>query len=258
MSQRGIDILKAADIIAVEDSRVTGKLLYHLGIKGKMRPYHDHSNDKVRDDLLKTAENGIVALVSDAGTPLISDPGYKLVRAAREQNIYVSTMPGPSAAIAALTLSGIASDRFLFEGFLPSKQKARLDLLQKLSKIDSTLIFYESGARLHKTLTDMHHILGDREGAVVREISKKFEETVSDNLSDLVSHYSEGTPKGEIVIIIAPPDTDIAVEQGDMEEALREALLRLPASKAAAEIAERFGVERKVVYTLATAIKNGR
>lgn len=258
MSQRATDILRSADIVAVEDSRVTGKLLYHLGLKKKMRPYHDHSNDKVRDELLGIAQNGIVALVSDAGTPLISDPGYKLVRAARAQNIYVSTMPGPSAAIAALTLSGIATDRFLFEGFLPSKQKARKDSLAKLSGIDSTLIFYENGSRLHKTLIDMHDVLGDREGAVVREITKKFEETVHGTLSELIIHYHDEIPKGEIVIIIGPPDEDQILEGGDMDSALREAMSRLPASKAAAEIAQRFGQDRKEIYALASAIKNAQ
>ncbi len=255
MSQRVISVLKAADIVAVEDSRVTGKLLYHLGIKKKMRPYHDHSNDKTRDELLEIAANGIVALVSDAGTPLISDPGYKLVRAAREQGIYVSTMPGPSAAIAALTLSGLPTDRFCFEGFLPNKTKARKEALEKFISFDATLLFYESGARLGKSLSNMLDILGDREAAIVREITKKFEETVQGGLAELTQRYSDESPKGEIVVVVAPPIEGNTLEKGDMEEALREALTRLPASKAAGEIAARFGEERKEVYALANIIK---
>ena len=258
MSQRAIDILKAAQCVAVEDSRVTGKLLYHLGIKKKMRPYHDHSNDKVRDELLEIARNGIVALVSDAGTPLISDPGYKLVREARNQGVYVSTMPGPSAAIAALTLSGLPTDRFFFEGFLPSKTKARQGILEKFITLDSTLIFYESGPRLHKCLADLLVVLGDREAAVVREITKKFEETQCGKLSKLLDFYDKESPKGEICIIIAPPENIDSFEIGDVDAALIEALARLPASKAAAEIASRFGQDRKELYARANAMKSAQ
>ncbi len=258
MSQRAIDILKAADCVAVEDSRVTGKLLYHLGIKKKMRPYHDHSNDKVRDELLEIARNGIVALVSDAGTPLISDPGYKLVREARNQGVFVSTMPGPSAAIAALTLSGLPTDRFFFEGFLPSKTKARQGVLEKFITLDSTLIFYESGPRLGKCLNDLFAILGDREAAVVREISKKFEETQCGKLSKLYDFYDKESPKGEICIIVGPPNNIDSFEQGDADAALMEALSRLPASKAAAEIAGRFGLDRKELYARANALKSAQ
>lgn len=256
MSQRAIDILQAADCIAVEDSRVTGKLLYHLGLKKKMRPYHDHSNDKVRDELLEIARNGIVALVSDAGTPLISDPGYKLVREARNQGLFVSTMPGPSAAIAALTLSGLPTDRFLFEGFLPSKTKARQSVLDKFVTLDSTLIFYESGPRLHKSLIDILAVLDDREAAVVREITKKFEETQCGKLSILIEKYAQESPKGEICIIIGPPHNIDSFEQGDVDAALIEALSRLPASKAASEIAARFGQDRKSLYARANALKS--
>lgn len=256
MSQRATDILKAADIVAVEDSRVTGKLLYHLGFKKKMRPYHDHSNDKVRDELLAIAQNGIVALVSDAGTPLISDPGYKLVREARKQGIYVSTMPGPSAAIAALTLSGLPTDRFFFEGFLPSKSKARQDALQKFVQMDATLLFYENGSRLSKTLSDMLAILGNRNASVVREITKKFEETRCGTLTELINQYADETAKGEIVIVIGPPDEIDSFELGDMDDALREAMTRLSASKAAAEVAQRFGADRKILYARTNVLKN--
>ena len=258
MSQRGMDILRAADIIAVEDSRVTGKLLYHLGIKNKMRPYHDHSNDKVRDELLEIARSGIVALVSDAGTPLISDPGYKLVREARNQGVFISTIPGPSAAIAALTLSGLPTDRFLFEGFLPSKTKARQAVLEKFITLDSTLIFYESGPRLSKCMEDLLAVLGDRDAAVIREITKIFEESQCGKLATLLDYYAKESPKGEICIIVGPPNNIDSFEQGDVDTALRDALTRLPASKAAAEIAGRFGLDRKEVYTRANTLKSAQ
>lgn len=258
MSQRGINILQAADIIAVEDSRVTGKLLYHLGIKNKMRPYHDHSNDNVRDELLEIARTGIVALVSDAGTPLISDPGYKLVREARNQGVFVSTMPGPIAAIAALTLSGLPTDRFLFEGFLPSKTKARQAVLQKFITLESTLIFYESGPRLNKALDALLSVLGDRDAAIVREITKKFEETQCGKLSILLDIYAKESPKGEICIIVGPPNNIDSFEQGDVDAALKETLSRLPASKAATEIAGRFGLDRKKIYARANALKSAQ
>jgi 16S rRNA (cytidine1402-2'-O)-methyltransferase len=202
-----------------------------------MRPYHDHSSAKDRDALLEVARDGVVVLVSDAGTPLISDPGYKLVRAAREAGIVVFTAPGPSAAIAALSISGLPTDRFLFAGFLPSKAKAR-------------------GPRLGASLAAMAAVLGNREAAVARELTKKFEEVVTGSLAELAAHYVEMEPKGEIVVIIGPPGDPVA-ETGDVDSALRRLLETLPTAKAAGQIAKRFGIDRADVYARATAIKSG-
>ncbi len=255
MSQRAIAILAAADIVAVEDSRVTGKLLHHLGLKKKMRRYNDHSSEVDRDSLVAAARDGVVALVSDAGTPLISDPGYKLVRSAREAGVSVYTAPGPSAAIAALSICGLPTDKFLFSGFLPSKAKARGDALAAVAAIPATLVFYESGPRLGATLAAMAGILGDREAAVARELTKKFEEVVTGTLPELAARYAEIEAKGEIVLIVGPP-TEEAVESGDVDAALAEALLIMPVSKAAGQIAKRFGLERSDIYARAMNMKS--
>lgn len=256
MSQRAIAILEAADIVAVEDSRVTGKLLHHLGLKKKMRRYNDHSSEGDRESLVAAARDGVVALVSDAGTPLISDPGYKLVRSAREAGVTVYTAPGPSAAIAALSICGLPTDRFLFAGFLPSKAKARADALAELAGIKATLVFYESGPRLAVTLAAIAEAYGEREIAVARELTKKFEEVVTGTVLELAERYAGNEPKGEIVLIVGPPSEDIAVEAGDVDVALSEALATMSAAKAAGAVAKRFGLERSDVYARATAMKS--
>lgn len=256
LSQRAIAILEAAEIVAVEDSRVTGKLLHHLGLKKKMRRYNDHSSEGDRESLVAAARNGVVALVSDAGTPLISDPGYKLVRAARDAGVDVFAAPGPSAAIAALSICGLPTDRFLFAGFLPSKAKARADALAELAGIKATLVFYESGPRLAATLTAIANVYGDRELAVARELTKKFEEVITGSSSELAKRFAEQEPKGEIVLIVGPPSEQVVTETGDVDAALREALETMPAAKAAGAIAKRFGLERSDVYDLATKMKS--
>jgi 16S rRNA (cytidine1402-2'-O)-methyltransferase len=255
MSQRAIAILEAADIVAVEDSRVTGKLLHHLGLKKKMRRYNDHSSEADRLGLIAAARDGVVALVSDAGTPLISDPGYKLVRSAREAGVEVYAAPGASAGIAALSICGLPTDRFLFGGFLPSKAKARADALAELAGIKATLVFYESGPRLAATLKAIADIYGEREVAVARELTKKFEEVVTGTAAKLAERYAEHEPKGEIVLIVGPPADDAPVESGDVDAALREALASMSAAKAAGAIAKRFGLERSDVYARATELK---
>lgn len=256
LSQRAVEMLRAADLIAVEDSRVTGKLLHHLGLKKRMRPYHDHSSEADREALLTAAREGVVVLVSDAGTPLISDPGYKLVRAARESGIPVSTAPGASAVITALSISGLPTDRFLFAGFLPSKAKARADVIAEIGNVKSTLVFYESGPRLGATLAALTDKLGEREAVVARELTKKFEEVVSGTLPELAERYAEAEPKGEIVLIVGPPG-EVQAEQGDYQAALKAALETLPPAKAAKDIAKRFGVDRAEVYERAMALKSG-
>lgn len=256
MSQRAIAVLDAAEIVAVEDSRVTGKLLHHLGIKKKMRRYNDHSSTNDRDSLIAAARDGVVALVSDAGTPLISDPGYKLVRAAREAGVPVYTIPGASAVIAALSISGLPTDRFLFSGFLPNKAKARADALLELAPIKATLVFYESGPRLAASLETISEIYGDRDVAVARELTKKFEEVVTGTAAELAARYAVQEPKGEIVLIIGPPSDDAATaDAGDVDAALREALQSMSAAKAAGAIAKKFGLERAALYARATEIK---
>src|SRR4051794_15338454 len=205
LSPRAASILARADLIAVEDSRVTAGLLRHIGAKRPMLAYHDHNADRVRPGLIARMAREAVALVSDAGTPLISDPGYKLVRDARAAGIAVTTLPGPSAAVAALTLAGLPTDRFLFLGFLPAKAGARAAAIAEVAAVRATLVLYESGPRLAATLAALRETLGDREAAVVREISKRFEETVAGRLAGLAGRYSGAAPKGEIVIVVAPP-----------------------------------------------------
>ena len=257
MTRRAEALLAAADIVACEDSRVTGKLLHHLGLKKRMKPYHGHSSAHDRDYLLGLAREGVVALVSDAGTPLISDPGYKLVRAARVAGVTVTTMPGPSAAIAALTLSGLPSDRFLFEGFLPSKAGQRDKALSALAAIPATLIFYESGPRLRAMLGAARAALGDRQAAVVREITKRFEEAVTGSLSELAERYDDTPPKGEIVVVIGPPGEEEPdeLDRAELDALILAAIADKPMSKAAGEIAKAHGLDRKAVYARALELK---
>ena len=255
LSPHAAAVLAGADVIAVEDSRVTAKLLSHIGVKRPMTPYHDHNADRVRPDLIAQMADRAVALVSDAGTPLISDPGYKLVRDARAAGRHIITVAGPCAAIAALTLAGLPTDRFLFLGFLPPKSGARATAIAEVAAIRTTLILYESGPRLAAALQALHEGLGDREAAVVREISKKFEETVTGTLSELAARYAEAPPKGEIVIVVGPPGEAEAAGEDEIEEALREAMTRLSPSRAAAEVAAALGLPRRDVYERAQKLK---
>jgi 16S rRNA (cytidine1402-2'-O)-methyltransferase len=255
LSPRAAEILAGCDVIAVEDSRVTAKLLGHIGVKRPMAPYHDHNADRVRPELIRRMGSEAVALVSDAGTPLISDPGYKLVREARAAGIPVSTVPGPCAAVAALTLAGLPTDRFLFLGFLPPKPGARATAIAEVAAVRATLILYESGPRLGAALAALREGLGDREAAVAREISKRFEETVTGTLSELAARYAEAPPRGEIVIVVAPPGEAPPAAEADVDAALREAMQRLSPSRAAAEVAETLGLPRRQVYERALALK---
>jgi 16S rRNA (cytidine1402-2'-O)-methyltransferase len=256
LSPRAAEILSNADVIAVEDSRVTAKLLRHIGIRKTMVPYHDHVADGVRPALIARMGMESVALVSDAGTPLISDPGYKLVRDARAAGIAIVTIPGPCAAVAALTLAGLPTDRFLFVGFLPSKAKARVEAIEEIAAIRATLIFYESGPRLSAALSALAETLGDREAGVAREISKMFEECVTGSLSQLATRYADAPPKGEIVIVVAPPGAPAAASAEDADAALTEALTRLSTGRAASEVAQRLGLDRRALYTRALAMKS--
>ena len=255
LGARAADILSRADIIAVEDSRVTAGLLRHIGVKRPMHPYHDHNADAVRPALIARLATQSVALVSDAGTPLISDPGYKLVRDARAAGHLVVTIPGPCAAVAALTLAGLPTDRFLFLGFLPPKEKARADAIAEVVAVRATLVLYESAPRLGACLAALAHGLGDREAAVTREITKRFEEAVTGTLAALAARYADAPPKGEIVVVVAPPGDPAPASEEDADAALAEALTRLPASRAAGEVARRLGLDRKLLYARALAMK---
>jgi len=251
MTSRAAETLRGVDSILAEDKRVTAKLLAHIGAKAPMIAYNDHSDDNLRQKILADLTTRSVALVSDAGTPLISDPGYKLVRAAREAGHSIHTLPGPCAAIAALTLAGLPTDRFLFVGFLPAKSKARAEAIDEIASVRASLVLYESGPRLGECLTSLCEILGDRDGAVIREISKLHEETVSGTLGELANRYSGAQPKGEIVVVVGPPPEPAAASDGDLDEALRKALESLSPSRAAAAAAEQLGVPRKRAYARA-------
>jgi 16S rRNA (cytidine1402-2'-O)-methyltransferase len=251
LSPRAADTLRRAHRILAEDSRVTAKLLAHIGTKVPMSRYDDHTSSEERERIVERLGTEAIALVSDAGTPLISDPGFKLVRAARGAGHAVYTVPGPSAVIAALTLAGLPTDRFLFLGFLPAKAKARAEAIAEVAQVRATLVLYESGPRLAEALAALGEQLGDREAAVAREITKLHEECVTGTLSELAERYSDAAPKGEIVIVVGPPAAAQEASESDLDAALDEALTRLSPSRAAAEVAERLKVPRKRAYARA-------
>lgn len=251
LGERAADTLRRADRILVEDSRVTAKLLAHIGAKVPMSRYDDHTSEGERERIVNCLGNQAIALVSDAGTPLISDPGYKLVRAARAAGHAVHTVPGPSAVIAALTLAGLPTDRFLFCGFLPAKAKARNDAIADVATVGATLVLYESGPRLGETLAALATLLGAREAAVAREISKLHEECITGTLAELAQRYANACPKGEIVVLVGPPIEAVQASNADLDQAIDEALLRLSPSRAAAEVADKLKVPRKRAYARA-------
>jgi 16S rRNA (cytidine1402-2'-O)-methyltransferase len=251
LSPRAADTLKRADHILAEDTRVTAKLLAHIGARTPMLRYDDHTNDAERLRIVAMLGEQAIALVSDAGTPLISDPGYKLVRAARAAGHAVHTVPGPSAAIAALTLAGLPTDRFLFLGFLPAKAKARADAIAEVSGIRASLVLYESGPRLGDTVAALSEGLGDRDAAVARELTKLHEECVTGSLSELATRYRDVSPKGEIVVVVGPPAQATEATDHELDAALDEALSRLSPSRAAAEVADKLKLPRKRAYARA-------
>lgn len=227
LSPRAADILRRADRILAEDKRVSAKLLAHAGAKAPMTVYHDHSDEQDRQVIVALLESRAVALVSDAGTPLISDPGYKLVRAARAAGAAVHSIPGPCAAIAALTLAGLPTDRFLFLGFLPPRGQARVAAIAEIAPIRATLVLYESAARLGSCLEALAEMLGKRDAAVVREISKLHEECVTGSLGELAARYAAAAPRGEIVIVVGPPGNEVEASDEAIDQALDEALADL-------------------------------
>lgn len=254
ISMRATAVLGAVAAIACEDTRVTGKLLQHLGIKRRMIRYDDHASEETRAHVLSLAAQEPVALVSDAGTPLISDPGYRLVRDAKAAGIPVVSIPGPSAAVVALTLAGLPSDRFLFAGFLPSKAKARAEVLAELGAVRATLVFYETAPRLAGALAAIAEVLPGREVAVARELTKRFEECRTGSPADLIAHYAAHPPKGEIVLVVGPPG-EAQAQDHDIDALLLAALKTSKASQAAAEVARITGQDRKSLYARALELK---
>lgn len=256
---RALDLLAEADEVLAEDTRVARRLLDAHGIRAKLSPYHDHNGAQRRPELLQRMQQGeALALISDAGTPLVSDPGWKLVSETIEAGCQVYPVPGASSALAGLVASGLPSDRFLFQGFLPQKAGARRASLKQLASVPATQIFFESATRLAARLEEFADVFGaDRDAVVARELTKLFEEFRRGTLGDLVTHYrSAGPPKGEVVILVGPPAGDDPVSGDDIDAALRSAMTRQPLKSAAAEVAESLGLPRRDVYQRALALKD--
>jgi 16S rRNA (cytidine1402-2'-O)-methyltransferase len=251
---RAIGVLSACAVIACEDTRVTGKLLKHLGVKARLQRLDDHAPPEVRARLIELARVEAVALVSDAGTPLISDPGYRLVREARAAGVTVTSIPGPCAAISALAMAGLPSDRFLFAGFLPVKDKAREDMLKGLADTAATLVFYETAPRLERSLRALAALWPEREVAVARELTKLHEECRTGTAESLADHYAAHPPKGEIVLLVGPPAASEAPVV-DPDDLLRRALAEMSPSKAAGQVAKATGLDRQTLYARAMELK---
>jgi 16S rRNA (cytidine1402-2'-O)-methyltransferase len=252
---RALEVLAAVDVIACEDTRVTHKLLDRYGIATPLTPYHDHNAAEARPKLLdRIAAGAAVALVSDAGTPLVSDPGFKLVRAARESGHAVTALPGASAVLAALAVAALPTDRFFFEGFLPPKEGQRRARIADLARIPATLVLFETGPRLAASLADLAAGLGPREAAICRELTKLHEEVRRGDLAALAQNYASAPePRGEIVVVIAPPPAP-DTEAPDLDDLLRQALARLSVKEAVAEVASVTGQPRREVYQRALAL----
>ena len=246
---RAINILQQCDFVVCEDSRITANLLTKLEIKKPFIIYNDHSDNFVREKILNQILQGkSLALVSDAGTPLISDPGYKLVAFLLGNNCQVLSVPGACAAIAALSISGIESDRFMFVGFVPSGLVAKNNFFKELTQIQSTLIFFETSNRLLASLEAMLAIFGNRNVSVVREITKIYEETKKDNLENLIAYYQTNLPKGEIVIVLSPPSKNEQINFLVIDEELKSNLHKMKPKDLVAMIAGNFNVNKKLVY----------
>jgi 16S rRNA (cytidine1402-2'-O)-methyltransferase len=252
---RALTALAGADLIACEDTRVTRKLLDRYAIATPLTPYHDHNAATARPALLRRLAGGsAIALVSDAGTPLISDPGYKLVRAAKDAGHPVTTLPGASALLAALAVAGLPTDQFLFAGFLPAKQAARRARSAELGRIPATLVLFETGPRLAAMLSDLAAEFGPREAAVCRELTKLHEEIRHGDLATLAQGCADGELRGEFVVVIAPPQAAAPVSAGDTDSLLRQALARVSLKDAVGEVADVTGLPRRELYQRALAL----
>ena len=253
---RALEALAGADVIACEDTRVTRKLLDRYGIETPLTPYHDHNAAEARPKILARLATGeAVVLVSDAGTPLVSDPGFKLVGAAREAGHAVTALPGASSTLAALTVAGLPTDRFFFEGFLPPKEAARRARIAELARVPATLVLFETGPRLGGALADLADGLGVRDAAVCRELTKLHEEVRRAPLNELAAHYAkEAETRGEIVLVIAPPPEEAAPQANEVDAMLKQALSRVSVKDAVSEVAAATGLPRRDVYQRALAL----
>ncbi|MFC3099470.1 16S rRNA (cytidine(1402)-2'-O)-methyltransferase [Altererythrobacter lauratis] len=251
---RAKDVLSTASLIACEDTRITGKLLKLLGLSGRMVRHDDHASDADRARIVEAAMAAPVALVSDAGMPLISDPGYRLVRAAREAGVAVTVVPGANAPLTALALSGLPSDRFLFAGFLPPKENARAAVLAELAPLRATLIFFETAPRLAKSLAAIAEIMPGREVAVARELTKLHEECRTGSAEKLLAHFTQSPPRGEIVLMIGPPGEQ-AAGAVDADALLLAALADAKPGQAAGQVAKTTGLDRRTLYARAMELQ---
>jgi 16S rRNA (cytidine1402-2'-O)-methyltransferase len=252
---RALDVLNAADVVMAEDTRVTGKLLAAFGLSKKLQRYDEHVADQATPRALALlAQGGRIALVSDAGTPLVSDPGYRLAREAIAAGLPVFPIPGASALLAALTVAGLPTDRFLFAGFPPPKTTARKTFFEELAGLRATLVFFEGGSRVAACLADMAQVFGPREAAVGRELTKLYETVTRGPLDQLAANKVFATPKGEFVIVVGPGRTEAATA-ADADQALTEALTRLGTADAAAEVAKALGLPRRDLYRRAMELK---
>ncbi|MGX8272354.1 16S rRNA (cytidine(1402)-2'-O)-methyltransferase [Brevundimonas diminuta] len=255
MTLRALDVLAAADLVLAEDTRVTAKLLTAYGLKAKLERCDDHASNRAAEIAVERLKAGeVVALVSDAGTPLVSDPGYVVARAAVAEGLPVHPVPGPSSLLAALCVAGLPADRVLFAGFLPPKSAARRTALEELRPGRQTLVFFESGPRLRDSLADMAEVLGARPAAVARELTKLYEECVRGDLAELAVDPRLDAPKGEIVVVVGPGEAETA-SAADADAALAEALTRLPPGEAAAEVSKALNLPRKPLYKRALELK---
>lgn len=255
MTLRGLDVLAAADLVLAEDTRVSAKLLSAYGLRVKLERCDDHASARAAQGAVqRIAEGQVVALVSDAGTPMVSDPGFVVARAVVEAGLPVHPIPGASSLLAALNLAALPSDRVLFAGFLPPKSAGRKTLLAELKPGRQTLVLFESGPRLAASLADMADVLGDRPAAVTRELTKLHEECVRGTLAELAADPRCQAPRGEIVVVIGP-GAEQAASAADADAALKEALARLPPGEAASEVARSFDLNRKALYRRALELK---
>ena len=257
-SPRAAEILNEAEIIACEDTRVSKKLFSLLGLplNKKFIKYEDHTEEKQAQNLIDLINEGAsVALISDAGSPLISDPGYKLVRKCREQDIYVTAIPGACAVITALQLSGLPTNRFMFAGFIPNKDKARADLFNELKSINTTLVFYETAPRLLKTLEQVALIFAGREISIARELTKMYEEVVGGDIRQVIEYFTANEPRGEFVLMVAPP---VATENSaiDIRPILQKRLAETSLKTAVKEVCAQYGLNKNEVYALALELKD--
>lgn len=251
---RALAVLRGAALVACEDTRVTGKLLKHYGIKARLQRLDDHASPEVRARVIDEARQGPVVLVSDAGTPLVSDPGYRLVREARSAGVTVTSIPGACAAVSALAIAGLPSDRFLFAGFLPVKDKARGEALKALAGVAATLVFYETAPRLEKSLRAIAALWPEREVAVARELTKLHEECRTGTASELADHHAAHPPKGEIVLLVGPP-AEAEAPALDTDALLRAALVDAGPGRAAGLVAKQTGIDRSALYARAMELK---